>query len=69
MTERTTLDIVGIGPGAPQYVTMTVRDLVAAADVVAGFRTVLQVVADHIRGEAVTLDYRNQADGIRMLDQ
>lgn len=61
------LDIVGIGPGNPAYLTLAGRDLIAAADVVAGFRTVLAVVAEHIRGEQVALDYRNQADGLRLV--
>jgi cobalt-precorrin-7 (C5)-methyltransferase len=58
------LDVVGIGPGNSAYLTLAGRDLIAQADVVAGFRTVLAVVAEHIRGEQVVLDYRNQVEGM-----
>lgn len=59
------LDIVGIGPGNPAYLTLAGRELIAGADIVAGFRSVLAVVADHIAGEQLVLDYRNQTAGLR----
>lgn len=65
MEQSQRLDIVGIGPGNPAYLTLAGRDLIARADVVTGFRSVLNVVAEHIRGEQVVLDYRNQAEGMR----
>lgn len=52
--------VVGVGPGDPNLVHSAARDLIAAADVVAGFTTVLNVVRPWIRGEAFDLTYRNQ---------
>ncbi|MBI4499469.1 MAG: precorrin-6y C5,15-methyltransferase (decarboxylating) subunit CbiE [Chloroflexi bacterium] len=69
MAEPSGIDVVGIGPGDPRYLTVRGRELIAAADCVAGFRSVLTVVAEHIRGEQLVLDYRTQADGLRTLAQ
>jgi len=39
---------VGVGPGSPNYVTETVRKIVADADVVVGYKYTLDVIADLI---------------------
>ena len=40
---------VGVGPGSPNYVTKTVRKIVADADVVVGYKYTLDVIADLIK--------------------
>jgi len=40
---------VGVGPGSPNYVTETVRKIVADADVVVGYKYTLNVIADLIK--------------------
>jgi len=40
---------VGVGPGSPNYVTETVRKIVADADVVGGYKYTLDVIADLIK--------------------
>jgi len=37
---------VGVGPGSPNYVTVTVRKIVADADVVVGYNYTLDVIAN-----------------------
>ena len=54
--------LVGVGPGDSDFVTRKVADEIAAADVVAGFATVLAVVEQWIRGERLVLTYRNQEE-------
>src|SRR5436305_5882208 len=54
--------LAGVGPGDPDYVTMRVAREVAAADVVAGFATVLAVVDHLIKGQRIVLTYRNQEE-------
>jgi cobalt-precorrin-7 (C5)-methyltransferase len=54
--------LVGVGPGDPDYVTVRVAHEVAAADVVAGFATVLAVVDQCIKGQRIVLTYRNQEE-------
>ena len=40
---------VGVGPGSPNYVTETVRKIVADADVIVGYKYTLNVIADLIK--------------------
>ena len=40
---------VGVGPGSPNYVTETVRKIVADADIVVGYKYTLDVLADLIK--------------------
>jgi len=40
---------VGVGPGSPNYVTETVRKIVAGADIVVGYKYTLDVIADLIK--------------------
>ena len=53
--------VVGV-TGDPDYVTVRVAHEVAAADVVAGFATVLAVVDQRIKGQRIVLTYRNQEE-------
>lgn len=54
------IQLVGVGPGDPAYVTARVEREIAAADIVAGFATVLAVVDHLITGQRMILTYRNQ---------
>ncbi len=62
-----TLVAVGVGPGDPAFLTLAATEQIAAADVVAGFKTALEVVASFIEGERLVLDYRNQEAGLARL--
>ena len=59
--------LVGVGPGDPDYVTVRVAHEVAAADVVAGFATVLAVVDQCIKGQRIVLTYRNQEEQLAVV--
>ena len=59
--------LVGVGPGDPEYVTARVAKEIAAADVVAGFATVLAVVEPLIKGQRMVLTYRNQEEQLAEL--
>ncbi len=61
--------LVGVGPGSPDYVTGRVAHEIAAAEVVAGFATVLAVVDHLITGERVVLTYRNQEEQLAVVAQ
>lgn len=60
MLDTSKVKLVGVGPGDPDYVTVRVAHEVAAADIVAGFATVLSVVDHLIKGQRIVLTYRNQ---------
>lgn len=62
MLDLCKVTLVGVGPGDPDYVTVRVAHEVAAADVVAGFATVLAVVDHLIKGQRLVLTYRNQEE-------
>ncbi|MXR50024.1 cobalt-precorrin-7 (C(5))-methyltransferase [Halovenus sp. WSH3] len=53
---------VGIGPGNLAYLTPRGRRAIAEADVVVGFESVVEFVADVIEGEALTCGYRDEAE-------
>lgn len=61
-----TITVVGVGPGDPDLLTIKARDAILEADYVAGFETVLGPVRRWIRGESLTMRYRDQE---RVLDQ
>jgi cobalt-precorrin-7 (C5)-methyltransferase len=55
---------LGVGPGDLGYLTVRGRELIETADVVAGFRTVVDLVRPLIRGECriVTMGYKDQTE-------
>jgi len=52
---------VGVGPGNLEYLTPRAERAVGDADVVVGFETVVDVVADRVAGDALTCGYRDEA--------
>jgi len=53
---------VGVGPGHPDFLTPRGREAIETADVVVGFETVVDFVADHTRADLLTCGYRDEAD-------
>ncbi|HTK10467.1 MAG TPA: precorrin-6y C5,15-methyltransferase (decarboxylating) subunit CbiE [Ktedonobacteraceae bacterium] len=62
MLNTNKIKLVGVGPGDPDFVTLRVAREIEAADVVAGFATVLNVVDQCIKGQRIVLTYRNQEE-------
>ena len=55
------MTVVAVGPGDPEFLTVKGRDTLATADLVVGFKTVLDVVADYAGGaELRPMAYRDQ---------
>ncbi len=55
------MTVVAVGPGDPDLLTLKGRQALAAADLVVGFKTVLDVVAGHIGdAELRPMSYRDQ---------
>ena len=54
--------VVGIGPGNPAYLTPHGQRAIADADVVVGFESVVDFVAEKIDGEALTCGYRDEGE-------
>jgi cobalt-precorrin-7 (C5)-methyltransferase len=52
---------VGIGPGNPDYLTPRARTAIRSADVVVGFETVVDFVADAVTGDALRCGYADEA--------
>jgi len=44
---------VGVGPGSPNYITETVRKIVADADVIVGYKYTLDVITDLIKDKKI----------------
>jgi cobalt-precorrin-7 (C5)-methyltransferase len=53
---------VGIGPGDPEYLTPRGRRAIADADVVVGFETVVEFVADETDADRLTCGYGDEAE-------
>jgi cobalt-precorrin-7 (C5)-methyltransferase len=53
---------VGIGPGNPEFLTPRGRRAVAEADVVVGFETVVEFVADLTDADTLTCGYRDEGE-------
>ena len=57
------MTVVAVGPGDPRMLTMRGRQALEAADLVVGFKTVLDVVAEWCGGAEVRpMSYRDQED-------
>ncbi len=62
----TSIAIVAVGPGDPSLMTLQGREILENADVVAGFKTVLDVVQPWLtNAEACPMTYRDQEDVLR----
>ena len=56
-----TMTVVAVGPGDPEFLTVKGREALADADLVAGFKTVLDVVEDYTGdAELCPMAYRDQ---------
>jgi cobalt-precorrin-7 (C5)-methyltransferase len=53
------INIVGVGPGSPDYVTPAARKAVAQADVVIGAQRSLNLFSSEIQGETMVLTAKN----------
>ena len=61
--------VVGVGPGAHEWITLKASSLIQSAEYVAGFNSALAVIEHLIRGQTITLEYGNQEAMIqRMLE-
>lgn len=55
------MTIVAVGPGDPEFLTVKGKEALNNADIVVGFKTVLDVVADHTAtAEVCPMAYRDQ---------
>lgn len=55
---------VGIGPGNTDFLTKRGRDAISEADVVVGFTTVVEMVADLTDAELLTCGYKDEAEAL-----
>lgn len=55
---------VGIGPGNREYLTPRGERAIREADVVVGFETVVDFVAECVEGDAITCGYRDEAEAL-----
>ena len=61
--QRTSVTIVGVGPGDNGFVSLKAKQAIEEADLVAGFETVLNVIRPFITSaEICSMAYRNQED-------
>jgi len=60
-TAETPVHAVGIGPGGSGFRTERATELLATADVVVGFETVVDFVRDATDGDCLTCGYRDEA--------
>jgi cobalt-precorrin-7 (C5)-methyltransferase len=61
------LNIVGVGPGSPEYVTPAARMTVVQADVVVGAQRSLNLFSGNIKGESVVLTAKNLYDSLKKI--
>jgi cobalt-precorrin-7 (C5)-methyltransferase len=59
------LNIVGVGPGSPDYVTPAARKAVQQADVVIGAQRSLNLFPSDIKGETMVLTAKNLNDALK----
>jgi cobalt-precorrin-7 (C5)-methyltransferase len=59
------INIVGVGPGSPDYVTPAARKAVAQADVVIGAQRSLSLFSSEVKGEVVVLTAKNLQDALK----
>ena len=59
------LNIVGVGPGSPDYVTPAARKTVQQADVVIGAQRSLNLFPSDIKGETMVLTAKNLNDALK----
>lgn len=59
------INIVGVGPGSPDYVTPAARKAVALADVVIGAQRSLNLFAPEIKGETWVLTAKNLHEALK----
>lgn len=55
---------VGIGPGNPEYLTPRAERAIREADVVVGFETVVEFVADLTDADLLTCGYRDEGEAL-----
>jgi cobalt-precorrin-7 (C5)-methyltransferase len=59
------INIVGVGPGSPDYVTPAARKAVAQAEVVIGAQRSLNLFASEVKGEALVLTAKNLHEALK----
>jgi len=59
------INIVGVGPGSPDYVTPAARKAVAQAEVVIGAQRSLNLFASEVKGETMVLTAKNLHDALK----
>jgi cobalt-precorrin-7 (C5)-methyltransferase len=59
------INIVGVGPGSPDYVTPAARKAVQQAQVVIGAQRSLNLFTDDIKGETLVLTAKNLNDALK----
>ena len=56
--------VVGIGPGNPEYLTPRGERAIRKADVVVGFTTVVECIADRTGADLLTCGYKDEAEAL-----
>lgn len=59
------INIVGVGPGSPDYVTPAARKAVAQAEVVIGAQRSLNLFTSEVKGETMVLTAKNLNDALK----
>jgi cobalt-precorrin-7 (C5)-methyltransferase len=63
------LDIVGVGPGSPEYVTPAAKKAVWQAQLVIGAQRSLNLFTEDIKGEKIALTAKNLSESLKMAAQ